>query len=180
MQRVVLSALLALSVLLASNLQAWRGGGAIRGGGGGAIRGGAGRHSHTRGFRHSNTTLVPLWYDESSESPPTPEVIVKPPRSQPAAPIVPAASARIIEVPGGSNSAAAKPRPLAEFILRNGDRLEARRYLLTYDRLSLTVDRRQRTVPLDTLDIDATVAVNRARGIDLRIPADRSEISVGF
>jgi len=66
------------------------------------------------------------------------------------------------------------------FILRNGERFEARRYLLTHDNLSLTVDRRQRSIPLAMLDIDATVAANRERGIDLRIPADRSEISVGF
>jgi hypothetical protein len=30
------------------------------------------------------------------------------------------------------------------------------------------------------LDLDAAVAANRERGIDLRIPADQSEISVGF
>ncbi len=78
------------------------------------------------------------------------------------------------------NSAASKPLPPAMFILRNGERLEARRYLLTHDNLSFTVDRRQRTIPLAMVDIDATVAANRERGIDLRIPADRSEISVGF
>jgi hypothetical protein len=30
------------------------------------------------------------------------------------------------------------------------------------------------------LDIDATVTANRERGIDLRIPADRNEISLSF
>jgi hypothetical protein len=174
MQQVALSALLAVSLLVAGNLQAWRGGG--------AIRGGAARHSRAHGSRNSNATLVPLWYDQPSEyeSPPAPVVIMEPPRLQPVAPTVPPASSRIIEVPGTANSPAAKPRPPAEFILRNGDRLEARRYLLTYDHLSLTIDRQQRTVPLGMLDLDATVAANRARGIDLRIPADRSEISVGF
>jgi hypothetical protein len=44
----------------------------------------------------------------------------------------------------------------------------------------LSVDRRLRIVPFDKLDIDATISANRERGIDLRIPADRNEISLGF
>jgi hypothetical protein len=41
-------------------------------------------------------------------------------------------------------------------------------------------DRQQRTVPLDMLDINATIAANHEHGIDLRIPADRNEISLSF
>ena len=38
----------------------------------------------------------------------------------------------------------------------------------------------QRTIPLDMLDINATIAANREREVDLRIPADRNEISLSF
>jgi hypothetical protein len=52
--------------------------------------------------------------------------------------------------------------------------------VLTSSNLSVSVDRRQHTIPLDMLDIDATITANRERGIDLRIPADRSQISLSF
>jgi len=174
MRRTILSALLVASVLFAGSLQAWRGGG--------SFRGGAAGHFRSHNFRNSNTAFVPLWYDEpvEYESTPTQVVVMEPHNPKSAAPTTPAASSKIIEVPGTANSAASKPLPPAMFILKNGERLEARRYLLTYDNLRFTVDRRQRTIPLAMLDIDATVAANRERGINVRIPADRSEISVGF
>jgi len=172
MQRAALSALLVASVLFAGNLQARRGGG--------TFRGGAAGHSHFHISRNSNAILVPLWYDEPSESESPPFIIVQPDKSEPATRKIPAVSSQIIEVPGTASLAASKPSPPAIFILRNGERFEARRYLLTHDNLSLTVDRRQRTIPLAMLDLDAAVAANRERGIDLRIPADQSEISVGF
>jgi hypothetical protein len=46
--------------------------------------------------------------------------------------------------------------------------------------LSVSLDRQQRTVARDLLDIDATITANHERGIDLRIPADRNEISLSF
>jgi hypothetical protein len=87
---------------------------------------------------------------------------------------------QVIEIPGNANSAASQTLPPAVFILTSGQRLEARRYTLTPEILYLTVDRQPRSVPLSLLDIDATIAADRARGIDLRIPADRGEIFVGF
>ena len=66
------------------------------------------------------------------------------------------------------------------FILTNGERLEAERYLLTHDNLYVTIDHQQRTIPLAMLDLNATVAADHERGIDLRIPADRNEISLSF
>jgi hypothetical protein len=127
-------------------------------------------------FRNFNPASVPLWYDEpfEYESPPSPVIIMESGKSQTAARKFSAASSRIIEVPDTANSAASKPLPPTMFIL------EARRYLITYDNLRFTVDRQQRTIPLTLFDINATVAANRERGINLRIPADRSEISVGF
>jgi len=58
--------------------------------------------------------------------------------------------------------------------------LETRRFVLTANLLTVNIDRQRRTVPLDKLDINATLSSNRDRGIDLRIPDDRNEISVSF
>ncbi len=122
-------------------------------------------------------------YDEpfAYESPYT-EVIEREP-----APVVaqvvapqPPIEPKVIEVPGAANQAPAKPLPPTLFILKNGERLEAKRFLLRSNDLSVTIDRRQRTIPLDQVDLDATIAANRERGINLEIPADPNEISLRF
>jgi len=86
----------------------------------------------------------------------------------------------VIELPNASKTAEIKPLPPTIFVLTNGEKLETQRYLLTASNLSVTVRREQRTVPLQMLDLDATLAANRDRGIDLRIPNDRNEISLRF
>jgi len=88
--------------------------------------------------------------------------------------------AQVIVIPNTATSAETKPLPATVFILSNNERLETRRYLLTANNVSLTVHRNQRTIPLQMLDLDASIAANRDRGIDLRIPNDRSEISLRF
>jgi hypothetical protein len=92
----------------------------------------------------------------------------------------PIPKAQVIEIPGVADSTAAQVLPPTVFVLANGERLETRRYVLTASNLSVRIDRQQRTVPLDTLDINATITANHEHGIDLRIPADRNEISVSF
>lgn len=88
---------------------------------------------------------------------------------------------QFIEIPSAANAAAPrKPPPPAVFVLVNGDRLEVRRFLLSASLLSVSIDRQQRTVPLSMLDIGATLSANHDRGIDLRIPDDRNEISLSF
>ncbi len=87
--------------------------------------------------------------------------------------------AQVIEIPNDSN-AETKPLPATVFVLTNGERVETQRYLLTASSVSLTLHRSQRTIPLQMVDLDATVAANRDRGIDLRIPNDRNEISLRF
>jgi len=52
--------------------------------------------------------------------------------------------------------------------------------VLTASNLSVSIDRQQRTVPFDMLDVNATITANHERGVDLRIPADRTEISLSF
>jgi hypothetical protein len=88
--------------------------------------------------------------------------------------------AQVIVIPNTTRSAETKPLPATVFILISGERLETRRYLLTANSVSLTLHRNQRTIALQMLDLDATIAENRDRGIDLRIPNDRSEISLRF
>ena len=97
------------------------------------------------------------------------------------APEPPIPNAQVIEVPAFANSNTPKVLPPpAIFILANGERLESRRFVLTASLLSVSIDREHRNLPLAALDLNATVAANRERGIDLRIPDDRNEISLGF
>jgi hypothetical protein len=190
MQRAKLSTLLVALLLFAGTLQGQRAGGTFRGG---AAPGSFGGHPGSRGnsfsHRHNfDSALFPFWYDDLSdyEQPATsgvpvpPVIMMRPDQSQSTTPILAAASPKVIELPGTAISAPSKPLPLAIFILTNGERLEARRYLLTQDKLLLTVDRQQRTIPIAMLDIDATIAADRERGIDLRVPADRNEITLSF
>jgi hypothetical protein len=127
--------------------------------------------------------LLPFPYDEpfaydqpdaeAFTNAPAPPVVIQ------RAPDLPLPKAQVIEIPGVANPNA-KPLPPTIFILANGERLESRRFVLTANNLSVSIDRHQRTVPIAMLDIDATVTTNRARGIDLRVPNDRNEISVSF
>jgi hypothetical protein len=109
---------------------------------------------------------------------PVPPVVI--PQTPAQTPALPVPKAQVIEIPVVANSTAVKMLPPTIFILANGERLETRRFLLTANNLSFSIDRQQRTIPLDRLDLDATIAANQERGIDLRIPADRNEISLSF
>jgi hypothetical protein len=101
--------------------------------------------------------------------------VISPPASEPVVP-----KAQIIELPVAASSGADKPLPLTIFILANGERLETRRFLLTAATLSVNGERRQRTIPVDQLNLDATIAANHSRGIELQVPADRNEILIRF
>ncbi len=187
--------LLATSLLFAGTLQAQRGGGTIRGGFTQA-RGGSGIGHRVPGSSRfhngrSGAGFYPFWDDEgfwggeADENegvvlPPPPGMMFQAGRTRSARAEIPAASPKLIEVPSTAGSAARKPLPPAMFILMSGERIEVRRYLLTHDRMYLTVDHQQRTIPLAMLDISATVAANHERGIEMRIPADPSEISLSF
>jgi hypothetical protein len=73
----------------------------------------------------------------------------------------------------------AKPSQPAVFILSSGERLESSHYLVSSDSVQVEQGDTQRTIPLSALNVDATIAANRARGIDLKIPA-RGQIMLGF
>jgi hypothetical protein len=206
MKRMASIALLLALVLVAGTLQAQRGGGAFHGDGVPGVNpgfvgpgrpglGGHGipRHPGYRNYGNFNTPFLPFWYgdlfgwDEESSypeevinTPPPPVVIVRREAPPVTTPQVLPLNPKVIDVPDRASAAPAKPLPPAVFIFTNGERLEARRYMLTQDRLYLTIHREQRTIPLSALDIDATVAANHAHGIDLQFPADRNEIFLGF
>jgi hypothetical protein len=88
--------------------------------------------------------------------------------------------AQLIEIPNEPKAAHRQPLPATIFVLMSGERLETQRYLLTASSLSATVQHSQRTIPLEMLDLEATLAANRERGLDLRIPENRNEVSVRF
>jgi len=70
--------------------------------------------------------------------------------------------------------------PPAIFILCNGDRLEPSHYVLTVNSLQLQQGETHRTIPLTAINLDATAAANRERGIDLKFPKNKSEIMLSF
>jgi len=118
----------------------------------------------------------PLWdeqpeYEAAAERP---EVVIQ--RTAEA----PVPKGQMIEIPASANAMPAKVLPPTIFILASGERLESRRFVLTANILSVSIDRLHRRVPLELLDIHATIAANQERGIDLRIPDDRNEISLSF
>jgi hypothetical protein len=182
---------LLVASLVTGSLLAQRVGGGSHGGSVSFTHSGAAAQRVFRGsvsvrpFSHHHNRTGAFWYpyDGSYDyGEPYPEpvtqpvpVVVQQPAAQPA-PIEP----KIIEVPGAANAASAKPLPPTVFILRNGERLETYRYLLRANNLSVTINRRQRIIPLDQLDLDSTIAANRDRGLDLEIPADPNEISLRF
>jgi hypothetical protein len=73
-----------------------------------------------------------------------------------------------------------KPEGSTVFLLTNGERLESRRYLLTAESLKIDLGHQRRTIPLSALDLDATIAANHERRIELTIPRDRSMVFIGF
>jgi hypothetical protein len=72
------------------------------------------------------------------------------------------------------------PVPPAVFILANGERLESTHYLLTVGSLRVQQGETQRTIPLSALNLDATIAANHERGIDLKVPTNKTQIMLGF
>jgi hypothetical protein len=97
----------------------------------------------------------------------------------------PAASPKVIEVPPerdatGKEALPDKPIPPAVFILANGQQFEAKRYLLTQASLQVQRGRDQQTIPLNEVNLEATIAANNARGIDLQIPENKNHLTLGF
>ena len=116
-------------------------------------------------------------YPEQPSTTQAPIVVMQ--SSQPN-PYVPAPSPKLQEIPQDGPARAAKNLPPALFVLANGERIETDRYMLSAKSLSVDVGRQQRTIPLSDLNIDATLAANQQRGLNLSIPRDSNSIVLGF
>jgi hypothetical protein len=181
------AALVVLVLAVTLHAQVARGHGAGLGRGDGGHHGAAHLETHAHHRRQGRGTggfIDPLWYGGYDE----PTIVYESPEPPPALPAAIAApepqriptAPKMMEIPAAAKSAASKPLPPALFILSSGERIESRHYLLSVDRVQITVDRRRRSIPLEALDLDATVAANRQRGLELHIPSSGSEISLGF
>ena len=78
------------------------------------------------------------------------------------------------------NQPAPSLTPPAVFILSNGERLESSHYVLTVNSLRVQQGETQRTIPLSAVNLDATIAANHEKGIDLKIPKNNSEVLLSF
>jgi len=119
------------------------------------------------------------WWQDHEAEPVTPEpvqrVLYAAPNRE-----TPPADAQVIEIPSAASQKGGKSPMPAVFVLINGERLETRRFVLTVSSLSINIDRCERVIPMEAVDVGATTIANRERGINLRIPADRNEISLSF
>ena len=73
-----------------------------------------------------------------------------------------------------------KPAVPAVFVLSNGQRVEASDYFVTINSVQVNDEGKQRTIPLSTVNVQATVAANRERGLDIKIPDNKSQILISF
>jgi hypothetical protein len=85
----------------------------------------------------------------------------------------------MIEAPTVTETPSSRPGPTV-FVLANGNRLEALRYMLTMNFADIEVGRQHRRIPISQLNVQQTVAANHERGIEIKIPHDPSEIFLGF
>jgi hypothetical protein len=96
-----------------------------------------------------------------------------PPEAQPVV-------ARMIEVPSPKGARPKSISPAAVVVLRDGSRVtEVERYTIMNNILyDYTNPRRARKIPLDAIDLDATIRLNKQRGVEFRIPPGPNEIEV--
>ena len=104
---------------------------------------------------------------------------------QPAAPIQPqrAIPPTVIEFPVSVERSGVqlKPRASTVFVFSDGRKIEAKRYTITYTAIEISEPRQPVvTIPLTQLDVDATTAINRQRGIELQIPKSQGELYLTF
>ena len=73
-----------------------------------------------------------------------------------------------------------KPIPKTIFILSNGEQLESDHYVIGGGFVDVTVAGDQRHIALAELDTKKTMALNRAHGVDLKLPTSKNEVFLGF
>jgi len=148
------------------------------------------REFGSRQHRFSNPGLYsyPFYGDvfDSDYGDGSPEMIVvrqeaKTPPAPPPAPAV-VAQPKMIEVPGSDTARtnSVPPSPVV-IVMRDGQRRELTRYTITgaylYDSSKALQTSR---IPIDDLDLEATVHANAERGVPFSIPAQRNEVVVRF
>ena len=109
----------------------------------------------------------------------SPQVIVVE-KQDPWSPAPPQEPSKLIELPQSKEAPVAKQSPPTLFILKDGGRLESRRYLLTDQSLKIEDGRQQHTILVSALDLEATIAANHERGIEVTIPRDRNTVFLAF
>ena len=74
------------------------------------------------------------------------------------------------------------PRPAtpAVFVLASGERIETGNYFMTVNSVRVEQDGKQRTIPMKAVNVDATLAANRERGVNLKFPTSKSQITLSF
>jgi cytochrome c biogenesis protein CcmG, thiol:disulfide interchange protein DsbE len=85
-----------------------------------------------------------------------------------------------ITVPSSSGFSHMKPLPRTVFVLLNGEKLESEHYVIQSGFVDITVADQVRRVDLSQLDTKQTLALNHKNGVDLKIPASRNEVFIGF
>ena len=93
---------------------------------------------------------------------------------------VPIGRSNVINIPLAANAVSSKPLPKTVFFFLNGEQLETDRYLLRPGVLELTVNGEPKQIPLSTLDLKRTIAVNHERGIDFKVPAANNQVFLSF
>jgi hypothetical protein len=126
-----------------------------------------------RGLPQPNET-----YDARAQSGSAAPVIIV--RSDLPAPTRSPEPPKLFEVPVDKESSPSATQSPTLFVLTNGTRLEAHRYVLTLNSLDIELERGRRTVPISQLDLPQTIAANRERGIELKVPRSTREIFLGF
>jgi len=86
----------------------------------------------------------------------------------------------LVDVPFVPSTTLAKPIARTVFVFVDGQKLEADRYELHANFLHVSADGQDRSIPLSALDMKKTVAINRERGINLKIPSSDREIFLAF
>jgi hypothetical protein len=101
-------------------------------------------------------------------------------RTRYAAPPKPPAEPKIINV-SFAGTVPSESVPAAVFVLKNGQKIEATRYVLTADTLSVQrLGESGQTIPVRELNVAATTTANRERGLPFKFPTNRGEVFLGF
>jgi len=123
-----------------------------------------------------------LWNLPSYQQPvntTSPQVIVLE-NKDPGPPAQPVEPPKLVELAPSREASSTKPQPPTLFLLKNGERLESRTYLLTAQSLQIDVGSERRTIPVSSLDLDATIAANHQRGTEVIVPRDSTTVFLSF